>query len=75
MRPTSQQHNAFLSGEELPGISLRLNDPVRVVGGQYSGKEGAVISVEMLGSDPTYLVEFNSGEEALIPQSFLAVME
>lgn len=75
MKPTFQQHNAFLSGEELPGVSLRLNDPVRVVGGEYSGRGGAVISVEVLGSDPTYLVELDSGEDALIPQSLLIVAE
>lgn len=75
MRPTSQQQNAFLSGDELPGVSLRLNDAVRVVGGKYSGKEGAVVSLEGLGADPTYLVELDSGEDALIPQSFLKVVE
>ena len=75
MKPTSQQHNAFLSGEEIPGVSLRLNDIVRVIGGQYVGREGAVISVELLGSDPTYRVELASGEDALIPESFLEVDE
>ena len=44
---------------------------VSVIEGSHLGAAGFIISVEDLGTDPLYLVELETGEEALISQSSL----
>ena len=75
MQPTQDQHISFLSHEPLPGLVLEHNDSVRVVKGEHEGDSGSLISVEELGTDPVYLVELASNQDALIPQSFLQRIE
>ena len=50
---------------------LQHNAAVKVLSGEYQGEEGSIVSLERIGTDPVYLVELASGEEALISQSSL----
>jgi len=75
MKPTHQQHNDYLSHEPVPGVSFAHNSYVAIVAGVHTGKSGSLISVESLGNDPVYLVELESGEDVLVPQSCLRAHE
>jgi hypothetical protein len=75
MKPSLEQGNAFLAGDVLPGVRFRHNDYVRVISGPYSGNAGSLISVEELGADPLFLVELESQQDALVPQSALVLVE
>jgi len=71
MKPTHQQHTDFFAHRPLPGVLFEHNMHVSVIGGAKQGAAGFIISVEELGSDPVYLVELETGEEAFISQSSL----
>jgi len=74
MKPSLQQGNAFLGGEALPGVRYRHNDYVRVLEGPHSGDTGSLVSLEELGTDPLYLVELESQQDAAIRQSALELI-
>jgi len=71
MKPTFDVRNAFLARQPIPGVAFQHNDYVKVVSGPYAPDSGSLVSVEELGSDPVYLVELESREDQLIPQSCL----
>jgi len=71
MKPTHEQHNDFFAHTPLPGVRFEHNDAVEIVGGDHLGESGSIVSVELLGDDPHYLVELGSGQDAVISQSFL----
>ena len=75
MKPTQDQHNDFFANRPLPGVAFEHNDAVEVTGGEHAGDSGAIISVEELGDDPVYLVELGSGQDAVISQSLLRLVE
>jgi hypothetical protein len=66
-----QQHNDFLAGEILPGVSFSHNDSVEVVPGPHAGPRGSVISVEELGADPLLLIELDPGGDITFRQSII----
>jgi len=72
MKPSFDQHNAFLAREPLPSVRFEHNDFVRVASGEHAGINGSIVSVEVLGDDPVYLVELESNQDALVPQSRLS---
>jgi len=74
MRPTHEQSNAFLANQPVAGVSFGHNSYVRVVGGEHAGDSGSLVSVEELGDDPIYLVELESNQDALVPQSCLRMV-
>lgn len=69
--PTHDQQIAFLSHKPLSGVALEHNDFVRVVNSEHEGDSGSLVSIEELGADPVYLIELESNQDALIPQSYL----
>jgi ribosomal protein L24 len=71
MKPTLTQHNDFLAHRALPGVGFEHNDYVKVVSGEHRGDVGSIVSVEELGSDPLYIVELESVQDASIRQSEL----
>jgi hypothetical protein len=71
MKITLEQRGDFLALRPLPGVALLHNDLVSVLRGEHAGNAGSVISVEELGKDPMYLIELESGIDALLPQSSL----
>ncbi len=75
MKPTSTQHNAFFAHEPIDGVLFKHNDAVLVAAGEHAGQVGSLISIEDLGSDPVFLVEFGSGTDAYIQQSHLRAHE
>ncbi len=74
MKPTIEQGNDFFAHTPLPGVAYEHNDSVIVVDGEHKGSSGSLVSVEKLGDNPVYLVEFGSGKDACIPQSRLRRM-
>ncbi len=75
MKPSHDQHDDFLARRPLPGVAFEHNDPVEVIGGGHVGDSGAIVSVERLGDDPAYLIELGSGQDAVISQSLLRLVE
>ena len=75
MKLNHSQHNDFLAHRPLAGVRFEHNTYVQVVGGDHLGDAGSVVSVEQLGDDPVYLVELESNQESLIPQSHLLAAE
>jgi len=73
MKPTHKQQNDYLSRELIPGVAFAHNSFVAIVAGEHAGKSGSLISIEGLGNDPMYMVELESGTDALIAQSCLRV--
>jgi hypothetical protein len=71
MRPSADQHEAFLAGQNLPGVIFRLNAAVEIISGEHQGQLGSVIGVEDLGANPLLLIELGDGNDALISQSSL----
>ena len=71
MKSRSSIGNVFLARNPIPGVSFQHNDVVKVVAGPHAPNSGSLVSVEELGADPVYLVELDSGEDQLIPQSCL----
>jgi hypothetical protein len=47
--------DAFYAGARSSKLPFCVNDTVRVVVGEYSGRKGSVISVESIGPDPQFL--------------------
>jgi hypothetical protein len=75
MKPSSDQHNAFLAGAVLPGVTFVHNQYVEVVSGQYCGSRGSILSVEELGSDPLLLVELDPGGDVELRQSCIRLLK
>jgi hypothetical protein len=75
MKPSHDQHNDFLARRPISGIYFGHNDAVEVVGGDFVGDSGSVVSIEDLSGDPLYLIELSSGQDALISQSSLRLVE
>ena len=71
-----EARRAFYAGERTTDSHLCIEDSVEVEGTKYAGRQAAVISVESIGSDPRYLIEFgDTGEDAVIPLSSLKRLE
>jgi transcription elongation factor len=75
MKPSHEQHNDFFAHKLLPGVVFEHNDAVEVIGGEYAGDSGSIVSVEQLGDNPVYLVELDSRQDAVIVQSLLRLVE
>jgi hypothetical protein len=75
-RPTNNVTEAtwkrFYAGQRDESVPLCMNDPVDVIAGGHQGRVGAVISIESVGDDPEFLVEFgDTGEDAVLRYSTL----
>ena len=69
MKASIEQINKWLAGEVVEDSVFKLNDYVKIISGNNSGAVGSVISLETVGSNPTYLIELVSGEDANVKQS------
>jgi len=74
MKPTAKHHEDFLAQRSIPGVAIKHNAPVAVIGGAHIGTSGSVVAVHELGSDPIYVVEPDSGQDALVRQSLLKTL-
>lgn len=59
----------WLAGEVIPEVGFHLNDSVLVVAGSLAGSVGAVISLERMDPEPSYIVELGSGNDVHLLQS------
>ena len=75
MKPTSDQLNDFFGHRPIPGVFFEHNVSVLVVSEVHEGAAGAIISIEELGDDPTFLVELGTGQDVVIRQSLLRAAE
>ena len=60
---------AFLDGEEIPDVSFRHNDAVRMIRGAHAGALGAIIMLLSLDPEPLFVVELASGQDVEASQS------
>ncbi len=68
-------NDAFFRGERSEKIKYVINDTIEVTNGQHKGIEGAVISVETLAPEVTYIVEcFDGTGDIVIPQKNLKLL-
>ena len=69
MKASIEQINKWMAGEVVENSMFKLNDDVKIISGNNIGAVGSVISLETVSSDPTYLIELVSGEDANVKQS------
>lgn len=62
----------FLNREHVEGVEYQHNDYVRVIDGQYKGRNGSLISLEAVAPEPTFLVELDDGGDVEVRQSQLS---
>ena len=53
--------NAWILGEEVPGVRFRMCQPVEVVAGPDRGARGILISLDALVPEPEYHLETEGG--------------
>lgn len=61
----------WFSFETIPGVKFKLNQPVEIVKGEYSGLSGSTISLLSITPEPRYLVELSSGKDINVLESQL----
>lgn len=59
----------FLNRERVEGVEYQHNDYVRVIDGQYKGRNGSLISPEAIAPEPRFLVEREDGGDVEVRQS------
>ncbi|WP_041531234.1 hypothetical protein [Syntrophotalea carbinolica] len=73
--PTKEDHDKFYSGKADDRIQFVINDGVRIIRGPNAGKVGAVISLQAVNPETTYLVELGDGSGDIdVPQSNLELI-
>jgi ribosomal protein S4E len=50
-------------------------DEVQITGGEYKGRVGCIVSINLSAPSGTYTVEFSDGSDAEIKETFLSRME
>jgi len=61
----------FLDHAPIDGVHFGHNDCVRVLGGQYAGQVGSLITLVSLQPEPAFVVELESGGDVVVAQSNL----
>lgn len=51
----------WMGGDEIAGVTFRLNDAVEILEGPKAGERGAIIFLVALRPEPLYLVALGSG--------------
>jgi hypothetical protein len=59
----------FLDGEDIPGVSFRHNDAVRIIQGAHAGAVGAIVALLSLEPEPLFVIELTSGRDVEALQS------
>ena len=63
-------NDAFFAGKRSDKIKFVINDTVHVTKGEFEGIEAAVISIDSLEPEVTYLLErFDGSKDITVPQS------
>ena len=62
---------AFFNRENIRSVEYRHNDYIRVIDGQYEGRNGSLISLEAITPEPIFLVELEDGGDVEVRQSEL----
>lgn len=57
----------FYDGKRSADLPLVLNDTVTILRGVYARRSGAVVSIDVSGDVPKFLVEFGDGTDELVP--------
>jgi hypothetical protein len=63
---------AFLNRESIVGVEYQHNDYVRVIDGPYCGKNGSLVSLLAVETEPMFLVELDEGGDIELRQSQLS---
>lgn len=62
---------AFLNRERITGVEYQHNDYVRVIDGPHQGKNGSLVSLLTIETEPRFLVELEEGGDIELRQSQL----
>jgi hypothetical protein len=65
----SELDDRWFSHQPIPGLCFVLNDPVRIVAGEYAGEFGSVMAVLSREPVPIYIVERSLGGDITVSQS------
>lgn len=65
---------AFLNRESVVGVEYQHNDYVCVIDGPYHGKNGSLVSLLAIETEPTFLVELEEGGDIELRQSQLCLI-
>ena len=71
MKPSPIQLEDFLANRPVPEVALALHDYVNVIEGEHAGDSGTVMGLADVGSDPSYVVELDSGVSFTVVESHL----
>ena len=61
----------FHLGRRSTNLKFRENDTVRVLVGDYEGRTGPVVALDLTHGEPWYLVDFGDGTDELVAESEL----
>lgn len=64
-------NQAFLNRESVAGVEYQHNDYVRVIDGVHKGKNGSLVSLLAIETEPTFLLELEQGGDIKVRQSQL----
>ncbi len=68
-------NDAFYTGNRSEKIKYVINDTVKITDGEYKGKEAAVISVESIEPNVSFLLEtFDGTGDIIVTQSFIKLL-
>jgi hypothetical protein len=67
--------NDFLAHRLIPGVRFEHNDSVRVISGKHQGMTGSLVCINMLGEEPLFTLELETGFDIVIPQSAIERIE
>jgi transcription antitermination factor NusG len=75
MRIPDEINDAFFAGKRSHKIKFVINDTVQVIYGKFKGTEAAVISVDSLEPEASYLLErFDGSKDIIVPQSSMKLV-
>ena len=70
-----EANDAFYSGRRSNKIKFVINDTVQIIDGDFEGKEAAVISIESIEPEVSFLLEtFDGTGDIIIPQSSIKLV-
>ena len=67
--------NAWILGEDVPGVHFLMGQPVEVISGPDQGARGILISLYSIVPEPEFHLETEAGGDAIVLQSQIRASE
>lgn len=68
---STEEQNAWLRGDALPGVAFRMLQRVNVIAGPDAGICGALITIYATDPEPMFHLETDKGNDVVVAQSQL----